>query len=82
MYILEYNSTYLSIYLLPRYLVAMATLLLEILPIVLIYKKEKEAEREKRTERKKDRKLLILTYISQTVCSRLFRYAYRISSLL
>lgn len=53
MYILEYNSTHLSSYLLPRYLVAMAILLLEILPIVLVDKKEKEAEREKRTERKK-----------------------------
>lgn len=51
MYILEYNSTYLSICLLPRYLVAMATLLLEILPIVLVDKKEREKEKE--TERKK-----------------------------
>lgn len=78
MYILEYNSTYLSSYLLPRYLVAMATLLLEILPIVLVDKKEKEAEKEKETERKK---IANQTYISQTVCSRLFRYVYRISSL-
>lgn len=53
MYILEYNSTYLSIYLLPRYLVAMATLLLEILPIVLLYKRERERERDRK---KKDRK--------------------------
>lgn len=79
MYILEYNSTYLSIYLLPRYLVAMATLLLEILPIALPYKWEREKEEARK---KKDRKPLILTYISQTVCSRLFRYVYRISSLL
>lgn len=79
MYILEYNSTYLSGYLLPRYLVAMATLLLEILPIALVDRKEKEAEREKETERKK---IANQTHISQTVCSRLFRYMYRISSLL
>lgn len=55
MYILEYNSTYLSSYLLPRYLVAMATLLLEILPIALVDKKEKERETE-RDRKKKDRK--------------------------
>lgn len=63
MYILEYNSTYLSSYLLPRYLVAMATLLLEIIPIALVDKKEKEkeAEREKETERKK---IANQTYIS------------------
>lgn len=81
MYILEYNSTYLSSYLLPRYLVAMATLLLEILPIALVDKKEreKEAEKEKETEKKK---IANQTYVSQTVCSRLFRYVYRISSLL
>lgn len=55
MYILEYNSTYLSSYLLPRYLVAMAALLLEILPIVLVDKKERERERE-RDRKKKDRR--------------------------
>lgn len=53
MYILEYNSTHLSSYLLPRYLVAMASLLLEIIPIALVDKKEKEAEREKETEKKR-----------------------------
>lgn len=55
MYILEYNSTYLSSYLLPRYLVAIVTLLLENLQIALVDKKEKERERErqKETERKK-----------------------------
>lgn len=60
MYILEYNSTHLSSYLLPRYLVAMATLLLEILPIVLVDKKEKEAERER--DRKKKRSQTELIY--------------------
>lgn len=79
MYILEYNSTFLSSYLLPRYLVAMATLLLGIIPIALVDKKEKEAEKEKETERKK---IANQTHISQNVCSRLFRYVYRISSLL
>lgn len=54
MYILEYNSTCLSSYLLPRYLVAMATLLLEILPIALVDKKERERKRKRQKE--EDRK--------------------------
>lgn len=57
MYMLEYNSTYLSSYLLPRYLVAMATLLLEIIPIALVGKKEKERERERWKEKRSQTKL-------------------------
>lgn len=56
MYILEYNSTYLSSCLLPRYLVAMATLLLEILPIAVPYKRGGEREKERKRKRQKEKR--------------------------
>lgn len=56
MYILEYNSTHLSSDLLPRYLVAIVTLLLEILPIARLYKRGREREKERQKEKRSQTK--------------------------